>query len=393
MPKSWTVLLESDPNYIMLPVIVVLFFLYDYTLCTSPAQSLAIFLLSAALMSFPADFSLAIDALVHPDDTLYSSCIIATGSQFLLSVICLLIAGWFVYKYIGRLMDIISNPMTWAAIIPIPVIFTLINIEIRPHYYATLYTNRIFEIYIFILIIFLILLTIFYASFYVIAMDMFRNSQERERMRLLEMQQLQYLKQQKYINESSRMRHDFRQSIAVIRNLVQTANYDALSDYIKDYTDNIPHNDTTAYCSNVCVNALLNYYSDIMSNNNIALNWRIELPGNLSISDTELCGMLGNLLENVSDACSNVADSPRYHNMSFSIMHGDELYIVSTNNFDGNTEFYDGIYHSTKADTLSSSGQCGIGLASIIATAQKYGGTARFRNTANELFIDIMFKI
>ena len=63
-------------------------------------------------------------------------------------------------------------------------------------------------------------------------MDMFRNSQERERMRLLEMQQLQYLKQQKYINESSRMRHDFRQSIAVIRNLVQTANYDALSDYI-----------------------------------------------------------------------------------------------------------------------------------------------------------------
>ena len=267
------------------------------------------------------------------------------------------------------------------------------NIEIRPHYYATLYTNRIFEIYIFILIIFLILLTIFYASFYVIAMDMFRNSQERERMRLLEMQQLQYLKQQKYINESSRMRHDFRQSIAVIRNLVQTANYDALSDYIKDYTDNIPHNDTTAYCSNVCVNALLNYYSDIMSNNNIALNWRIELPGNLSISDTELCGMLGNLLENVSDACSNVADSPRYHNMSVSIMHGDELYIVSTNNFDGNTEFYDGIYHSTKADTLSSSGQCGIGLASIIATAQKYGGTARFRNTANEFFIDIMFKI
>lgn len=115
-------------------------------------------------------------------------CIIATGSQFLLSVICLLIAGWFVYKYIGRLMDIISNPMTWAAIIPIPVLFTLINIEIRPHYYATLYTNRIFEVYIFILIIFLILLTIFYASFYVIAMDMFRNSQERERMRLLEMQ-------------------------------------------------------------------------------------------------------------------------------------------------------------------------------------------------------------
>jgi hypothetical protein len=46
-----------------------------------------------------------------------------------------------------------------------------------------------------------------------------------------------------------------------------------------------------------------------------------------------------------------------------------------------------------QADTLSSSGRCGIGLASIIATAQKYGGTARFRNTANEFFIDIMFKI
>lgn len=385
-------LLGSDPNYIMLPVMVIMFFLYNHTLHTSAAQNLAIFLLSAALMSFPADFSLAIDALIHPDGTMYSSCIVATGTQLLLSVIFILISGWFIYKYIGRLVDLISNPATWAAMIPIPVIFTLINIEIRPHYYATLYTNRIFEIYIFILIICLMLLIIFYASFYLIAMDMVRNSQERERMRLLEMQQLQYQKQQEYIKENSRLRHDFRQSIAVIRNLVQTANYDALNDYIKDYTDNIPHNDTTSYCGNICVNALLNYYSDLMSRNNIVRNWKIELPDNLSITDTELCGMLGNLLENVCNACTTVTDGPRYHNMSVSIMHGDELYIVSTNNFDGRTNFHDGSYHSTKPGAFAAS-QCGIGLASICTTAQKYGGTARFHNTANEFFTDIMFKI
>ena len=46
------------------------------------------------------------------------------------------------------------------------------------------------------------------------------------------------------------------------------------------------------------VNALLNYYMGRAQMVNAGIEWEISLPENLSISDIDLCGILGNILEN-----------------------------------------------------------------------------------------------
>ena len=61
--------------------------------------------------------------------------------------------------------------------------------------------------------------------------------------------------------------------------------------------------------------------------------------------------------------------------------------MVSTNSFNGKVRKWKDGYCSTKH-----SGK-GTGLASIAAAAEKYGGSAQFRNSDKEFFVDVIMKI
>ena len=62
---------------------------------------------------------------------------------------------------------------------------------------------------------------------------------------------------------------------------------------------------------------------------------KIQLPYKIPVGDVDLCTLVGNLLENVIKGCNTVTDSPKYHDLSVSVEKEKNLYIVSTNNFDG----------------------------------------------------------
>lgn len=78
-------------------------------------------------------------------------------------------------------------------------------------------------------------------------------------------------------------------------------------------------------------NAMLNYYAAFMDQEKIRRNWKISLPGELHITDTELCSLLGNLLENVCHGCQTLPADERFHCLTIQLQHGNCLYIVSSN--------------------------------------------------------------
>lgn len=92
-------------------------------------------------------------------------------------------------------------------------------------------------------------------------------------------------------------------------------------------------------------------------------------------------------MENAISACKRVPDGSRYFYLTTEIHHGNSLYVVSSNSFDGKVrkgkDGYYSTYHSGK----------GIGLASISAIAEKYHGSARISNDSKEFFVDIVLKI
>ena len=60
------------------------------------------------------------------------------------------------------------------------------------------------------------------------------------------------------------------------------------------------------------VNALLNYYEQIARQYNIDVKFRIALPDELDISVSDLCSILGNLIENAIDGCKTAEEGERY---------------------------------------------------------------------------------
>ncbi|WP_242833139.1 GHKL domain-containing protein [Desulfosporosinus acidiphilus] len=69
-------------------------------------------------------------------------------------------------------------------------------------------------------------------------------------------------------------------------------------------TDPLP-----VFCENVVVNPILGYYSLKAKENGTPFHCACSIPKRLSMSDSDLCVVLGNTLENAIEACGNL-DNP-----------------------------------------------------------------------------------
>ena len=376
---------DLPTNYVLLPLVAILFLCYQKVLRTHLCTSASIFLLVMALMSFPTLIALAIDCRVHPLESSMSHCPLVSGIQLAISVLFLLLYAWFFYRFLGNLVDFLETPRVWGVALPVPLIFILLNIMMMPQKYETMYVNRVYSMFLFYITLTFFLFNVIYVIFYMMTVELRRSSQDRERIRLFELQESHYIAQQRYITESSRQRHDFRQHLLTIAQMAQDKDYEALTNHLSEYISSLPESVTT-YCLNIPVNALLNYYAARMDADGIRRSWKISLPKNLQITDTELCGLLGNLLENAYYGCQTLAPEKRYHNLTLQPQHDSCLYIISANSFDGVVKQKDGAYLSTHK------GGSGIGLTSIATMAEKYGGMAKFSHTADCFTTDIVIQ-
>ena len=117
---------------------------------------------------------------------------------------------------------------------------------------------------------------------------------------------------------------------------------------------------------------------------NIGAQLQIELPEKLPFLDSELCGILGNILENAVAGCMTLAEDERYLQLSLMTQHDTYLYIVATNSFSGRVVQQGARYISTKR------AGGGLGLSSIASTVEKLGGNVRFYHKDREFYTDIM---
>ena len=105
----------------------------------------------------------------------------------------------------------------------------------------------------------------------------------------------------------------------------------------------------------------------------IPLSLNISLDYTPPISDTELCIILGNLLENAIEACNRMKSTERFITFKLSMASTSILVIQISNS-------YEGVIRQTPDGTFLSSkvrDRKGIGLASVLSTTEKYNGIAR----------------
>lgn len=163
----------------------------------------------------------------------------------------------------------------------------------------------------------LLFLIAMYVSFYHTAMGTLSTAAIQERIQFFEMAENQYRMRRKYIENTAKERHDFKQSVFTLKQLAAAGNLTAIQQYLTKYVSTLPETEIRQFCKSHAVNALLNYYAQLAASNGIQLNWHTDIPEWIDATESNLCSLLGNLIENAFAGCSTMEDiDQRYHCLS-----------------------------------------------------------------------------
>ncbi len=177
------------------------------------------------------------------------------------------------------------------------------------------------------------------------------------------------------IEERRRLTHDFRQHLRVMRTMAEDKLNAEILQYLDTVTDCInatSQNGIKQFCNRPAVDAILNYYENMATERGICINIQFALPKNMTMTDVELCTILGNLMENAIEACGHLVNNIEKRIIIKTATTSMLWYMTIENTFDGKLLHESGRSLQTrKSDILHH----GIGLSSVEYILKRYNGT------------------
>ena len=191
-------------------------------------------------------------------------------------------------------------------------------------------------------------------------------------------------------------RHDYHNHIQTMKALNQQAiNIDCDNPYLQqmeDYLNNLNQDlttvDTVLKTGNIMVDAILNSKLSLIKSKGIAVNAKAAVPSVLSVSEIDLCAMIGNLLDNAMEACLRQPEgSEKYIRIFLGTMKG-QLYISVYNSAGNDVRKHGGNYLSSKKSPSH-----GFGLRRVDRIAEKYDGYVNRQNEEGVFATEIMLPL
>lgn len=191
--------------------------------------------------------------------------------------------------------------------------------------------------------------------------------EQRQMKRQLTMQ-VEHLRQMNQkVDESAKLRHDFRHHLRTLMTLAGDGHCEELENYIRGITEINEGTRIGRLTDNLELDALVQYYSNLAQSGGIQFRARLSFPAVLNFPIVDLCGLLGNLLENAVEACQRQQTGDKTIFIAGRAQDG-QLEFVVDNSFDGKLNIRGGKYISSKRSG------CGLGIPSVLETVERYGG-------------------
>ena len=185
----------------------------------------------------------------------------------------------------------------------------------------------------------------------------------------IEMQKEYYSSLSAQINEVRAIRHDFHHFVRVLEVLLREKRYTELDKFLTEYAVKTETQPLPVFCNNIVINSVLGYYSNRFNERDIPLQCICVIPEQLWVSDSDLCVVLGNALENALEACEKLKKNiERFVNVEIRIVN-DYLLIKIINTFNGELKQSGNSFLSTKKGLYH-----GIGLQNIKKVVDSYNG-------------------
>lgn len=198
-----------------------------------------------------------------------------------------------------------------------------------------------------------------------------KNIKLSENNHRLAMQNLQYENLQEKIADARRAKYDVRHHISLMREYVRNHEYDELEKYLSSYQQSLPDDTLISFCENKAVNAVMLYFAQTAKNADIDYDVKVVIPEKITVDETDLSVLFGNLIENAIDACK-AENSDDRRIVIRAVTDEYTLCLGIDNTFTGNVKKdINGVLFSSKHIGF------GIGVESVKSIAEKYGGTYR----------------
>lgn len=214
---------------------------------------------------------------------------------------------------------------------------------------------------------------------------LFNFAEERKRARLREIQQnlevqlAQSVQEINALRQSQEMairhRHDLRHHLQYLSNCIRNGQEERAQAYISEIFREIEAQRVQRYCENEAANLILSAFAARMEKDGIHLEVQGTLPAFLAISDSDLCVLLSNSLENALYACQPLAAAGRACTVSLRLQYHErtrKITLLVTNPCEEAVRFENGV-------PVSGEPGHGIGVQSICAIVERYGGVYSFQ--------------
>ena len=171
-------------------------------------------------------------------------------------------------------------------------------------------------------------------------------------------------------NTAAAYRHDMRHHFAILQGMASEGGIEKIKTYLNIAQSDIDAITPIRFCENETVNLILSTFFTKAKHAGITMKVDVKLPSSIPLSDTELCSLLSNGLENAIFAAARLDSERRV--VSFKAMvHKSNLLILIENPYVGEIVMKSGLPQSSLEGH-------GYGTHIIAAIADAHGGQAIF---------------
>lgn len=288
--------------------------------------------------------------------------------RIIISAICFPFMYILWKKYIVPVVKT-DNRRQWRQAWIIPIIFSIVSLAYCENNFEITYMRFNQVIARFTLSIGVVIVSVMQFSNMNTEEKFVRAEEKAKRSKMLiDMKSEQYNMITEKIEKTRKSRHDIHHHII---------------EYLEEYNKIYSTKEPMVYCNNSTVDAILNHYILLAKDNGIEVHLNVALPEELKIRDTDLCIVIGNLLENAIEA----SEKEENKRIKLRINRSNEyICMLVSNLYNGEIKKGHSGYYSRKREFKDT----GIGLSSVSAVVEKYDGRMEVDHTNGEFNVFIM---
>lgn len=181
-------------------------------------------------------------------------------------------------------------------------------------------------------------------------------------------------------------RHDYHNHIQTL--LALSGDEAKTREYLLKLNEDLTQVDTVLKTGNVMVDAILNSKLSLIKSKGIEVRAKAVVPPELTVSEIDLCVMIGNLLDNAMESCLRQPEGEERFIRVFLGILKNQLYLSVSNSVGGEIRKSGRHYISSKNSETH-----GFGLMRVDRIAAKYNGYVNRQNEEGVFATEILLPL